>query len=141
MALLNKTQIKSMMTNGGSSQSEAMGQLASILFHSVTQAHILHLEAVNQSYPLHMALSDYYDGLPDLIDSTVEKWQGKYGIIKNYTHKPVSCCLDAVAHMSSVASEVEMLRSKFTDGYIQQEVDNILAHIYQTLYRIKNLTT
>lgn len=141
MALLNKTQIKSMMTNGGSSEMEAMAQLASTLFHSITQAHILHLEAVNQSYPLHIGLENYYDGLPDLLDSTVEKWQGKYGIIKSYTTKPVSCCIDAVQHISSVASEVEMLRSKFTDGYIQQEIDNILAHIYQTLYRIKNLTT
>ena len=51
------------------------------LLHSQTNAHILHLQS--RSYAEHKALESYYEGIDDLIDSFVEAYQGKYGIIED----------------------------------------------------------
>ena len=55
----------------------------STLFASRSQAHIYHLQT--KSYAEHVALQAYYEGIVDMIDSIVEAYQGKHGIIKNYT--------------------------------------------------------
>jgi len=56
--------------------------LISLLFHSQVQAHIYHLQT--DSYAQHKALNDYYDAIPDIIDSIVESFQGEYGIQRGY---------------------------------------------------------
>ena len=60
--------------------------LISLLFHSQVQAHIYHLQT--DSYAQHKALNDYYDAIPDMIDSIVESFQGEYGIQRGYKSQP-----------------------------------------------------
>ena len=50
-------------------------EMISLLLHSRTQAHTLHLQT--ESYPEHMALNAYYTGIGDLVDGLVESFQGK----------------------------------------------------------------
>ena len=59
-------------------------EMISLLLHSRTQVHTLHLQT--ESYPEHMALNGYYDGIGDLFDGLVESYQGKYGILKGYKY-------------------------------------------------------
>ncbi len=56
----------------------------SYLFHSRTQTHIFHLQT--PSYAEHIALQAYYEGIIPLIDALVESYQGKNGIIHDYTN-------------------------------------------------------
>ena len=61
-------------------------KLISTLLESRTQAHIFHWQTTGPgSYALHIALQGYYDALPDMIDTLVETYQGKHGIISGYT--------------------------------------------------------
>ena len=60
-----------------------MERIASMFFHSRTQAHVFHLRVKGPgAYAAHKALQDYYDGIVDLIDGLVESYQGKYGLIE-----------------------------------------------------------
>jgi len=61
---------------------EAVAKFISVLLASREQAHIFHLQT--PSYAQHKALQGYYEDIVDLIDSYVESYQGRYGILKGY---------------------------------------------------------
>ena len=61
---------------------DEFAEMISLLLHSRTQAHTLHLQT--DSFSEHMALNGYYDGIGDLVDGLVESFKGKYGIISGY---------------------------------------------------------
>jgi len=48
-------------------------------YEVVVTAHVAHLQT--KSYPRHKTLNEVYDELPDLLDSLLESWQGKYGTV------------------------------------------------------------
>ena len=60
-------------------------KLISTLMASRDQAHIFHWQTTGVgSYAAHKALNDYYDEIPEIVDSLVEAYQGKHGIVKGY---------------------------------------------------------
>ena len=65
-----------------SSNSKEAADFVLMLLHAVTNTHILHWQT--RSFSNHMALGEFYDSLQDLVDTYVESYQGKYGIINNY---------------------------------------------------------
>ena len=56
--------------------------MASYILHSRTQTHIFHFKT--KSYAEHKALQGYYEGIIPLLDSYIEGFQGKYGILSGY---------------------------------------------------------
>ena len=62
-------------------------KLISTLMASRDQAHIFHWQTKGPgSFAAHMALNAYYDAIPGLVDALVESYQGKNGIIHDYTN-------------------------------------------------------
>ena len=60
-----------------------MERIASMFFHSRTQAHIFHTRVTGEgSLAAHIALQAYYEGIVPLIDGLVETYQGQYGLIE-----------------------------------------------------------
>ena len=60
-------------------------KLISTLMASRDQAHIFHWQTTGPgSYAAHKALGKYYDTILDMIDSLVESYQGKHGILKGF---------------------------------------------------------
>ena len=122
-----------------------MEELASILFHSRTQAHVFHL-GVNGpgSFAAHTALGTYYDEIVDLVDGLVESYQGKYGLIK---FKPVlgldnNCdIMNITKYFEKLITIVETLRQGpgLQDSWIQNEIDNVSKLLYSTRYKLINL--
>ena len=116
-------------------------KLISYLFHSRTQTHIFHLQT--QSYAEHMALNTYYDGIVPLVDGLVEAYQGKYGIIKGYTSvelQEYQSCEAAIMYFTALSMFVERARTQISqDSYLQNQVDEIVALIASTLYKLKFL--
>jgi hypothetical protein len=111
------------------------------LLNSVTTAHILHLKTT--SFSEHMALGTYYSEVGDLVDSFIEAFQGKYGLVTKY---PVTAELkpntEPVTYMEYLTKEVETLRrqAKFPqDSELQNEVDNIANLINSTRYKLRFL--
>jgi hypothetical protein len=111
------------------------------LLSSVTAAHILHFQAT--SYAEHVALGEYYDGMSDLVDDFVEQYQGLYSVIKDYGDDDDAKPKSAEAYLSALLDEVETLRgaSGFpTHTTLQNKVDEIVALIAQTLYKLRFLS-
>ena len=122
-----------------------MEELASILMHSRTQAHIFHL-GVNGpgAFAAHKALQEYYEEVVDLVDGLVESYQGKNGLIQ---FKPVinldnNCDVsNIVKYFEKLIMIVETLRKapNLCDSWIQNEIDNVMNLLYTTKYKLVNL--
>lgn len=122
-----------------------MEELASILMHSRTQAHIFHLGVSGPgAYAAHKALQDYYEGIVDLVDSLVESYQGKNGLIQ---FKPVinldnNCdTRNILDYFDKLCMIVKTLRQapNLADSFLQNQIDNVEDLIYSTKYKLTNL--
>lgn len=115
-------------------------EMISLLLHSRTQAHTLHLQT--KSYPEHMALNGYYDGIGDLIDGLVESYQGKYGIIESYkSYDLVSykSTENTIKYLQDLCKKIESLRDCCKDSFIQNQIDTVCELINSTLYKLRFL--
>lgn len=121
-------------------KSDPVMQFVQCLLHSVTNAHILHFQSL--SYSQHMALGAYYDEVGDLVDSFVEAFQGKYGLLTKYKAEYELPESDPVDYMIYLKDEVATLRRmpEFPqDSELQNEVDTIANLINSTLYKLRFL--
>lgn len=121
-----------------------MEQLASLFFHSRTQAHVFHLGVKGPgSYAAHKTLNEYYDEIVGLIDGLVESYQGKYGIIKFQPVNSLDTNCDIkniIAYFEKLCVALEKLRQdeKLKDSWIQNQIDNISELLYSTKYKLVN---
>ena len=118
---------------------ETINQFVSTLFASRTQAHIFHLQT--PSYAQHKALNKYYERIIELIDPFIESYQGKYGFIRGYS-SPASFREDddTIKYFESLCSYVEETRVNLPqDSYIQNQIDEVVALIESTKYKLINL--
>lgn len=115
-------------------------EMISLLLHSRTQAHTLHLQT--ESYPEHKALNEYYDGIVDIIDGLVESYQGKYGIIKGYKSYDLveyKSTDTTIKYLKDLCGKIEKLRDCCKDSYIQNQIDTVCELINSTLYKLRFL--
>jgi len=115
-------------------------EMVSLLLHSRTQAHTLHLQT--KSYAEHMALNGYYDGIGDLVDGLIESYQGKYSILKGYKQYPIEDYKDTtttINYLKELCDKVCDLKNCCKDSYIQNQIDTICELINSTLYKMRFL--
>ena len=120
-------------------QSDPVMQFTMCLLHSVTNAHILHL--TTKSYAEHKALQGYYTKVDDLVDDFIEAFQGKYGLLHDFT-TDYQLPDQPVAYMTYLKDEVATLRraEQFPqDSELQNSVDEIAQLIDSTLYKLRFL--
>jgi hypothetical protein len=121
-------------------QKDPVMQFVQCLLHSVTNAHILHFQT--PSFSKHMALGTFYEEVGDLVDSFVEAFQGKYGLLTNYKADYELPATEPVVYLTYLKDEVETLRRMKgfpQDSELQNEVDNIANLINSTLYKLRFL--
>jgi hypothetical protein len=124
-------------------QESGMGdfvQMVSILLHSQTQAHTFHLQST--SYTEHKTLQKYYEGIDGLVDTIVETYQGKYGIIKGYKNFPFNeykSTEGTINYFEKLCDKVTKLRDCCKDSWLQNEIDNVCTLLNQTIYKLKYL--
>jgi hypothetical protein len=120
---------------------EIIGQFISTLFASRTQAHVFHLQT--DSFAEHAALNIYYDEIVGITDGIVESYQGKYGIIRGYGNvalQEFQNCEGVIAYFEMLYTYVEKSRQMIAqDSYIQNQVDEVVALITSTLYKLRFL--
>mgnify|MGYP003342694108 CR=1 FL=1 len=110
------------------------------LFQLRDQIHLTHLKVSGPgSYASHKALNEFYDGLLDHIDTLVESYQGKYGILT--INIPASSSVDPEMALEMLAKLVDdgSAYIMFKETWIQNQIDEISTLTYQTLYKLKNL--
>ena len=119
-----------------------MNEYIGTLLQSRTQAHIFHLQA--DSYEFHKTLQKYYEGIVDMIDSVVENYQGKYGIVTDYkmlgTISDFESDEQVIKYFETLVRFCELKREKLPqDSYLKNLYDNIDSLIRTTLYKLKYL--
>ena len=121
-------------------ESNPFVEMVSKLRFSVEQTQVYHWQS--QSYSEHIALNEYYDGIPAIVDGIVESYQGKYGIQKGYRLFEVrdySTPEEVINFLKKLDEDVEMLRQSIKETYIQNQIDNVLQLIETTVYKLENL--
>jgi hypothetical protein len=122
-----------------------MERIASMFFHSRTQAHIFHTRVTGEgSLAAHTALQAYYEEIVPLIDGLVEAYQGQYGLIE---YKEVNG-VDNDASKENMVKYFDNL-CKFLDkerkqpklqmSWLQNDLDNVASLLYSTKYKLINL--
>lgn len=120
-------------------------QFFSKLFESREMAHIYHLQVNGEqgSYAKHEALGDYYEDILEIIDDTIEVYQGQYGLIDGYdvidTNNTKS--KEALAYFEELAEYVKNARKCISheDTHLHSLIDDIVCLIYKTVYKLKFL--
>jgi hypothetical protein len=109
------------------------------LMQSRNQVHIYHLQT--DSFAAHMALQGYYEGIIPLIDALVESYQGRYGILRGYKMAGNIKEDDSfVIYFDGLGKFVETIRTQLPqDSYIQNQIDEVVALIEGTKYKLKFL--
>jgi DNA-binding ferritin-like protein len=122
-----------------------MEQLASLLLHSRTQTHSVHVGVKGVgSFSAHIALGNYYDTIGGLVDGLVEAYQGQYGLIKL---QPVSGLdtnndiKNVIAYFDKLIAVVAKLRKdeKLQMSWLQNDIDTVVTLLYSTKYKLTNL--
>jgi DNA-binding ferritin-like protein len=123
-----------------------MNKLASLFFHSRTQAHVFHLRVKGTgSYAAHVALQTYYEEIIGLIDGLVESYQGKNGLIKFEEVDGIdnnASIENILSYFQKLITALEKLRSDddLKDSWIQNQLDNVAELLYSTKYKLENLS-
>ncbi len=122
-----------------------MKELASILLHSQTQAHVFHFRVKGVgSYAAHKALQKYYESIDGLVDSLVEAYQGKHDLLEFVNVDKLDNNADTkniTEYFDKIIAAVEKLRKEkdVEDSFIQNEIDNVIMLLYSTRYKLINL--
>ena len=112
----------------------------SYLFHSRTQTHVFHLQT--PSYAEHIALQAYYEGIVPLIDALVESYQGKNGIITDYTNfnlKQYTGKEQVIAYLETLCNAAYQAYEITEDSYLQNQIDTVTELIKSTIYKLSYL--
>lgn len=107
------------------------------LFEIEIIAHIAHLQTT--SFSKHMCLDELYKNIVDHRDSFIESYQGKYGIITNYSKIEIKEGLDMISYIRDCITEFEKYRLTLSDGYLQQIIDDIIELLTSVNYKLINL--
>ena len=117
--------------------------LISKLLHSRLQVHTFHLQTKSKSsFAEHMALGEFYDKIGDLTDGLVESYQGKHEIITGYASLELEDYKNVeqlISYFKALDSEIEKDRKSIKESYIQNQIDEVQALIYSTLYKLRFL--
>jgi hypothetical protein len=120
---------------------DAVMDFVMCVVNSVTVTHIQHW--TTDSYSKHIALAEYYDSVSDLIDSFVESFQGKRGVLTGFpSMAQLSSVQSPIEYMAYLSNEVAALRVHATfpqDSELQNIVDEIAALIDQTMFKLERL--
>lgn len=124
-------------------EKDDMRILISKLLHSRLQVHTFHLQTKSKSsLAEHMALGEFYEKIGDLTDGLVESYQGKYDIIKKYESLELEDYKNVeqlISYFKTLDSEIEKDRKSIKESYIQNQIDEVQALIYSTLYKLRFL--
>jgi hypothetical protein len=113
------------------------------LFESREMAHIYHLQVRGEegSFAKHEALGKYYEGVLGFIDEIIEVYQGQYGVVDGYDviDTKDTATKDAIAYFEDLAEYIKHARKciDVEDTHIHNFIDEVVALVYKTLYRLK----
>jgi hypothetical protein len=126
-----------------SNEGDEVAKFFSKIFESKEMAHIYHLQVRGDegSYAKHQALGDYYEEILELLDDTIEIYQGQYGLVDGYDIIDTSSTKskDVLAYFEELATWIKHARKCIADEdtHLHSMIDDIVCLIYKTIYKLK----
>lgn len=114
-----------------------MGALIAELLHGATKTHMTHLKTT--SFSAHMALNDFYDALPDLVDAVAEQYQGATEELLDYPTVevvPISTPENAIEYLRKLHGAITRVQDTCEYSEIINELDVIKSLIDSTKYKL-----
>jgi hypothetical protein len=127
-----------MAVKGDNEADETLIELVMDLLHSGIVTHIMHWQT--ESYAQHVALGEFYQEIPDLVDAVVEAYQGKNNVILSKFPVEMESYEDLTPlnYMEYLNQELMEGRALFGDDTeIQNLVDEIADLIDTTIYKLR----
>lgn len=115
-------------------------ELAARVFQARDCAHRAHWKT--KSYAQHMALATFYEDVIEHIDTLIEAYQGKNGLIGDFNCETHSVAPNKMAdYLAEEASWIATHRSEIADECptMANLVDNLITVYHQTVYKLENL--
>jgi hypothetical protein len=126
-------------------EGSSVTQFFSKLFESREMAHIYHLQVKGDqgSYATHEALGDYYEEIVEILDDTIEVYQGQYGLVDGYDviDAKDTKTKEVLVYFEELAEYIKHGKKCISDEdtHIHSLIDDIMALIYKTIYKLKFL--
>lgn len=111
----------------------------SMLFKAKEDAHLTHIEQRSRALAPHEALSIFYTEADGLIDTLAETVMAIHGqLTLSFSASAMS---NPLSYMQNLYMQVSKEREMYTEGWIQNQIDEMLQLIAHTIYRLKFVTT
>jgi len=125
---------------GGSSLDTMVAACAVELMNARNSFHKLHLKVTGEgSYAAHIAIQDFYDGLPGHADTLVEGYQGAAEKIldcKYVTPRTLETVADGVAYLRDIYAMINKLQGQLPYSEIVNNLDLVKDSINSTKYKL-----
>jgi DNA-binding ferritin-like protein len=109
-----------------------------------TSVHQLHLKITGPgSFSVHKALGEFYEEMPDLVDSVAEQYQGaREKLLEFPSVLPYKCgsVQEAISHMKELYTEVVELQKLMPFSEIVNQLDEVKSLISSTKYKLMFLS-
>lgn len=124
----------------GESLDAKMAHCISDMMNARTSFHMLHLKVKGSgAYAAHVALKDFYDALPDILDSIVEGYQGVTERLLECEYmapRPLYTIEDALVYLRELHQRVTMLQDKVPYSEIVNNMDLLKDQINSLKYKL-----
>jgi len=120
--------------------SATASELVMRCFHARTEAHMFHLST--KSYAKHKALEEFYDSIVDLADSFAEAYQGTWGVLPlhDFSYEASNSPEEMLDKLQVWISDNRGDIGRKADTFLQNLIDEIVAQISQTIYKLTTLS-
>jgi len=120
-------------------ENSTASQFFGYLFSIRDKAHLAHLKASGPgAYAAHNTLGEFYDSLLTFTDELIEVYQGIHGITD--INIPSSTFVEPLDLLEECRSYIKENRSKVSpESHFQNIVDEVMALIDRTIYKLENL--
>lgn len=113
-------------------------QFFGTLQQSIVDMWRAHLET--NKYSSHIALNDYYEDMPELVDQLIEDYMGLHGRVFDYSSLINARDFDSpIQYLTHLHNFITDNREMFTEAEILSDIDAILSLVDTTLYKLKEL--
>ena len=114
--------------------------IPALLFKARNDAHITHLMNKDRTMATHKALEAFYEEVLDLADGFIETSLVWYPVDDICVKE--SCCIkNPTQYFKDLYSQIDKLRSKYKETFLQNQIDEMQTLISQTIYRLTYMTT
>lgn len=128
----------------GRSSAAARGKretIAALLLKARTDVHLTHLLQKDKTLATHNAMSIFYEGVLDLVDTYVETSMGIDDTFSLTEVEESMAITNPLVYFKNLYNIIQTERVVVKESFLQNQIDTMQELIAHTLYRIKNIVT